>query len=137
VNENSLKNLKPWKPGQHGGGVGQVRLPPELRAARRENMSKLIQVIHEYVALTDEEAKEKLSGPGGSQLEEMVQGQIMKAKEGDSRAFQYIMEVMCGKIPEADESTSADSLTLEEKIKLMKQGLAVLEAQAGTPRPSP
>ncbi len=92
-------------------------------------MGKLIQLIHEYVALTDEEAKEKLSGPGGTQLEEMIQGQIMKAKEGDSRAFQYIMEVMCGKIPESDETVKSDNLSLEEKIALMERGLLVLKGQ--------
>lgn len=127
------KNLKPWKPGQSGNPGGMVRLPPELRAARRENMAALIKLIHTYVGLTDEEAKQRVAGGECLQLEEMIQGQIMKAKEGDSRAFQFIIEVMCGKIPDADESTSADTLSVEEKIRLMKQGLAALEAQAGRP----
>jgi hypothetical protein len=131
--ENSLKNLKaPWKPGESGNRQGAVvRLPPELRQARRENMAALIKLIHSYVGMTEEQAKHRLNGPDCLQLEEMVQGQINKAKEGDSRAFQFIIEVMCGKIPEADESTQADTLTVEEKIRLMKQGLAALEAQAG------
>ena len=133
MNENSLKNLKPWKPGERGG-PGIVRLPPELRQARRENMAKLIELIHQYVALTDEQAKERIGGGECLQIEEMIQGQIMKAKEGDSRAFQFIIEVMCGKIPETDDTARGDSLTLEEKIELMKRGLQALEAQAGTPR---
>lgn len=136
MNENSLKNLKPWKPGQHGGGVGKIQLPPELRAARRENMAALIKLIHRYVGLTEDEAKQRLQGPDCLQLEEMIQGQINKAKEGDSRAFQFIIEVMCGKIPESDEQTTAETLSLDEKIDLMKRGLAALEAQAGTPRPT-
>jgi len=132
MNPNSLKNLKPWKPGERGG-PGIARLPPELRAARRENMAALIKLIHSYVGMTEDEAKRRLSGPDCLQLEEMVQGQINKAKEGDSRAFQFIIEVMCGKIPEADEQTTAETLTLEEKIDLMKKGLAALEAQSGHP----
>lgn len=130
MNDNSLKNLKQWKPGVSGNPQGAVvRLPPELRAARRENMAALIKLIHQYVGMTDEEAKERLGGPSCLQLEEMVQGQINKAKEGDSRAFQFIIEVMCGKIPEADEQTTAETLTLEEKIDLMKRGLLALEGQ--------
>lgn len=98
-------------------------------------MAALIRLIHQYVGLTENEAKERLNGPDCLQLEEMIQGQISKAKEGDSRAFQFIIEVMCGKIPESDEQTHAETLTLDEKIDLMKKGLMALEAQAGTPRP--
>lgn len=119
-----------WKPGQSGNPQGNiVRLPPELRQARRENMAKLIELIHRYVAFTDEEAKVRLGGGECLQIEEMIQGQIMKAKEGDSRAFQFIIEVMCGKIPEADVEAKSDTLTLDEKIDLMKRGLAALEGQ--------
>ncbi len=135
MNPNSLKNLKPYPPGVNGHSGSVVRLPPELRQARRENMGKLIELIHQYVAFTDEQAKDRLGGGECLQIEEMIQGQIMKAKEGDSRAFQFIIEVMCGKIPEADTETKSDTLTLEEKIDLMKRGLLALEAQAGTPRP--
>ena len=135
VNPKSLANLKPFPPGVSGHPGSVVRLPPELRAARRENMAGLIKLIHTYVGLTDEQAKQRLASNECLQLEEMIQGQIMKAKEGDPRSFPFIVEVMCGKIPEADETTSADTLTLEEKIRLMKQGLAALEAQAGRPSP--
>lgn len=127
--EYNTHNLKPWKPGESGKGGGVVRLPPELRAARRENMAALIRLIHQYVGLTEDQAKQRLQGPDCLQLEEMIQGQISKAKEGDSRAFQFIIEVMCGKIPESDENTKADVLTREEKIDLMRRGLAALEAQ--------
>jgi hypothetical protein len=127
----NIKNLTPWKPGQAGGGTGIVRLPPELRQARRENMAGMIKLIHLYVGMTEEQAKVRLSGPDSTQLEEMIQGQLSKAKEGDSRAFQFIVEIMCGKIPESDETTKADTLTLDEKIELMEKGLSSLRAQRG------
>lgn len=133
MNPNSLKNLKLFKSGQSGNPGGSVSLPAELRAARRENMAGLIKLIHKYIAFTDEEAKTRLNGPDCIQLEEMIQGQISKAKEGDSRSFQFIIEVMCGKIPESDENPKSENMTVEEKIELMKKGLAALEAQAGTP----
>lgn len=126
------RNLKPWKPGQSGNPAGNtVRLPPELRQARRENMAGMIKLIHLYVGLTEEQAKARLGGPEAVQLEEMIQGQISRAKEGDSRAFQFVVEVMCGKIPESDEPTTAETLTLDEKIEMMRKGLAALEAQKG------
>jgi hypothetical protein len=126
-----------FKPGQSGNPGGAVKLPPELRAARRENMAALIKLIHLYVGLTSEQAKQRTQGPECLQLEDMVQGQILRAAEGDSRAFQFLIEIMCGKIPEADIESHADTMTLDEKISLMKQGLAALEAQAGTPRSTP
>lgn len=124
-------NLKSWKPGQSGNPGGMTKLPPELRAARRENMAALITLIHQYVGMTTEQAAQRLAGHECLQLEEMVQGQIGKAKEGDSRAFQFIIEVMCGKIPETDEPSRSDTLSIEEKIQLMERGLAALKAQGG------
>lgn len=94
-------------------------------------MAGMIKLIHLYVGMTEEQSKQRLCGPEATQLEEMIQGQISKAKEGDPRAFQFIVEVMCGKIPESDELTRADTLTLDEKIDLMKKGLASLEEQRG------
>jgi len=114
-----------------------VALPAELRAARRTNMASLIRLIHLYAGMTDEQAKQRLHGPEALQLEEMIQGQILKAKEGDSRAFQFIIEVMCGKIPETDDIKTADTMSPEEKISYMKRAVAVLESQianGATPR---
>lgn len=131
MNTNSLKNLKPFPPGNKMGS-SIVKLPPELRAARRENMSALIRLIHQYVGLTREQAEQRIGGPDALQLEEMVQGQITKAATGDSNAFKFLIEVMCGKIPESDEERTSDSMTNEEKIELMKKALAVMEAQVGS-----
>jgi len=135
---NSLKNLRPIQKGEIRNPNGPfVALPAELRAARRTNMASLIRLIHLYAGMTDEQAKQRLHGPEALQLEEMIQGQILKAKEGDSRAFQFIIEVMCGKIPETDDIKTADTMSPEEKISYMKRAVAVLESQianGATPR---
>jgi hypothetical protein len=126
MNENSLKNLKPFQPGNKFGGA--TKLPQELRDARRKNMANLIKLIHLYVSLTDEQAKERLSGPSAVQLESMIQGQINKASEGDSRAFQFIIEVMCGKIPESDDTDRlSDTMTPQEKLEAAKKMVQMLE----------
>ncbi len=120
----------PWKPGQSGNPLGAVvRLPPELRQARRENMAGLIKIIHLYVGLTSEKAKDRLAGPDALQLEEMVQGQITRAAEGDSRAFQFLIEIMCGKIPDADPETPTDQMTPQDKIEFLEKALASLKGQ--------
>jgi hypothetical protein len=124
-----VDNLKPWPKGVSGNPGGTVRLPPELRAARRENMSALIRIIHQYVGITEEQAKERLCGPEALQLEEMIQGQISKAKEGDTNAFKFLIEVMCGKIPEADHESATETLTPQDKLQMMKEAVKVLEAQ--------
>ena len=126
----------PWRPGQSGNPVGRpVTLPPELRQARRENMAGLIKLVHLYVGLTSEKAKERLSGPDALQLEEMVQGQITRAAEGDSRAFQFLIEIMCGKIPEADPERPADQMTPQDKIEFLEKALASLKEQNGSATP--
>lgn len=130
--------LKPWVKGQSGNPGGLVKLPPELRIARRENMAGLIKLIHKYVAMTEDQAKQRLQGPDALQLEEMIQGQISKAKEGDSRAFQFIIEVMCGKIPESDENSNpADKMTPEEKLAAAKMMVQVLEREVADGPGSP
>lgn len=133
----SNPNLKSfhWKKGQSGNPQGlAVRLPAELRAARKENMAALIRLIHQYVGLTEEQASQRLSGPDCLQLEAMIQGQINKAKEGDSNSFKFIIEVMCGKIPDADpvDDISLTGMTNLEKIEALKKALSLLQAQENT-----
>ncbi len=134
----ALGNLRPWVKGQTGNPLGGPKLPAELREARRKHMANLIKLIHIYVGLTEEEAKERLAGPGALQIEQMIQGQISKASEGDSRAFQFIMEVMCGKVPETDDHTSlADTLTAKEKLAALKKMTDTLELEvANESRPT-
>jgi hypothetical protein len=134
----SQSNLRPWPKGVSGNPAGTVKLPPELRQARRDNMQQLIQLIHLYVGMTEDQAKVRLNGPDSLQIEEMIQGQINKSKEGDPRAFQFIIEVMCGKIPESDENVASDSLTPQQKLEYMKRAVAVMEAQIESrPLPEP
>ena len=73
---------------------------------------------------------QQFSGPEANQLEECVQGLINKAKEGDAKAFQYLSELICGKIPEADiEKEQVESMTPEERLETMKRAVAALEDQ--------
>ena len=93
-------------------------------------MAVLIQLIHKYVGMTEEQAKARLNGTESLQIEEMIQGQINKAKEGDSNAFKFIIEIMCGKIPEADENRSAaENMTRQEKLEAARMMVKLLEEE--------
>lgn len=132
------RGLTPWKKGQSGNPHGRPStLPAELRKQRRENQAALIRLVISYFALTGEQAAQRLAGPEANQLEECVQGVINRAKEGDSKAFQYLSELICGKIPEADDRELVDNMPLEERLEAMKKAVAVLEGQikngSGTP----
>lgn len=125
-----IPGAKPWPPGVSGNPAGRAKLPEEIRIARRENMVNLIKLVQLYVGMTDEQAKERLDFEKGTQLEEMIQGQIMRAKEGDGRTFQYLMEVICGKVPESDDHPSISStLTAKEKLQAVKKLTAALESE--------
>ena len=130
ANPNSLKNLKPWGKGQTGNPGGRVGLPAELKVMRKENLNSLIKLVHAYSGMTQEQAAQRLSGPDCRQLEQMVQGQISRATEGDTNAFRFIIEVMCGSLPAAEEAPSSlDNLSDQDKLKAMKAALKLFEIQ--------
>lgn len=112
---------RPFQPGQVSNPLGRPSLPPEIRAARKANQAALIRLVQQYFGLTANEADKRLSGPETLQLEEAVQGQILKAKEGDTHAFKYLIEIMCGKIPELDsDEVTEEDLILLRRLKQLK-----------------
>ena len=126
---NRYRGLRPWKKGQ-SGNPNNIRyaLPAEIRQQRRENQASLIRLVISYFAMTPEQAAQRIASPDANQLEEAVQGQINRAKEGDARAFQYLMELICGKIPEADpDKEQVENMSMQERLDAMKQAVAFLE----------
>jgi hypothetical protein len=125
-----INNLRPFKPGQSGNVKGRPSLPPELRCVRREKMVDLIKLVHTLAGMTGEQARVQLSKTSNIQIEEMVLEQITKAKHGDTNAFKLIINIMCGKLPESDEPPNhTESMTTEEKLAFLKQGVEALECQ--------
>lgn len=126
-----VPNAKPWAPGVSGNPAGRPKIPTELRLARRKNMANLITLVHQYIVLSDEQAKQRIDGPDAQLIEEMIYGQINRAKEGDSKCFQFIIEIMCGKIPEADDGPDPQEFTPEQKIEIMTKGIDMLKEEIG------
>lgn len=123
-------NLKPWPKGVSGNPAGCVpRLPPEIRAERKKNQAALILLVSKLFALNPVQSKKNERRRSVTQLELSVQGLITKAKKGDTNAFRYLIELVCGKIPEVDQETVGDQMTPEEKLDLMKRAVSALEEQ--------
>lgn len=129
--------LRPWPKGVSGNPSGNApRLPPEIRAERKKNQAALIKLIILYFSMTEEQAKQRTSGNEANQLEEAVQGMINKAKEGDTNAFKYLTELICGKIPETDAETGPER-TPQETLEAMEKAVLVLKEQIGKNGPIP
>jgi hypothetical protein len=121
--------LTPWKPGQSGNPNGRPSLPKEIVAERRKNQAALIKLVILYFGMTAEESSQRLAGPEANQLEEAVQGVIGRAKEGDTTAFKYLTEIICGKIPEIDAEDRTEDMTPQQKLEAMEKATALLKAQ--------
>ncbi len=125
----NTKNLTPWPKGVSGNPLGTVRLPPEIRAERKRNQAQLIRLVISFFAMNDADAKAKSDDIATTQLERAVQGMIAKSREGDTTAFKYLMELVCGRIPDADPESPAEEMTAAEKLELMRRAVATLETQ--------
>lgn len=120
-----------FKLGYSGNPLGRPALPPEIRLERRKNQANLIKLIAQYFSMTHEEAQKRLDSPKTLQLEEAIQGMIGKAKEGDTNAFKYLIELLVGKIPEAEEGFTDEDARIVTRVK------EVLEEQKATIDVSP
>jgi hypothetical protein len=98
-------------------------------AERRKNQAALIKLVILYFGMTAEESSQRLAGPEANQLEEAVQGVIGRAKEGDTTAFKYLTEIICGKIPEIDAEDRTEDMTPQQKLEAMEKATALLKAQ--------
>lgn len=121
----NIANLKSWKPGQSGNPNGKAgMLPPEIRTERKQNQARLIQLLIKLFAMTDTEAALRLKEEATTQLEKACQSMIAKAREGDTGAFKYLMELITGRIPENDH----DGFT-EEDIRILNRVKEVVAEQ--------
>lgn len=117
-----LSNLKPWPKGVSGNPHGPNALPAEIRAERRKNRGALIKLIAEcFARAPDAEDQPE------TKLEAAVLGVMKRAQEGEVRALEYLIDMVCGRIPETDPESPAEQMTLEEKIEALKRATALLE----------
>lgn len=114
---------RPFQKGQSGNPKGYPgHIPKELREERKANLAGFLKLVSLYCNLTSEQALKRLSGPDTHQIEEMIQGVINKAKEGDVGAFKFILETLVGKIPEnnGDEGFTDEDLRVLRRVKELR-----------------
>lgn len=109
-----------WKKGQSGNPAGRPpSLPVEVQTERKRNQIAIIKLMAEYMNLTKDEAKERSSA---TQIEEMIQGVISRAKEGDINCFKFVVGVVAGNIPESDFNEFDDEdIEILKRVKQIKE----------------
>lgn len=130
-----LNNLKPWPKGVSGNPTGNRRLPPEIRLERKRNQASLIRLVMSGFNMTREQVAAKLRDEGITQLERAVHGVMLQAVLGDVRSFEYLTELICGKIPQEDLEDPSSEMTIEEKLEVMRRAVALLESQVKKDEP--
>ncbi len=118
-----MANAGQFKVGWDGGPGRPPALPSEVKIIRKNNQVELIKKMVQLLSMSDEQGERILDGPDCTQLESIVQGLIKRAKEGDPACFKCIVEVTCGKLPEAIEEIEYT----QEDIKLLGQIKAIRE----------
>jgi hypothetical protein len=112
-----------WEKGKSGNPLGRpISLPLDVQVERKKNQVNLIKLIAIYVNLTGEQALQRISSPQTLQIEEMVQGMIGKAKEGDVACFKFLIEMMVGKIPDqAPDDITSEDIEIVARVKELQE----------------
>ncbi len=86
-------------------------------------------MFSQFVGMTQEQAEQRMAMPESIQLEQMIQGVINRSKEGDSNAFRFIIDIVCGQIPQNDPADT-EELNPTQKLALLKQAIKMVSDEA-------
>jgi len=110
--------------GQSGNPKGRpsYALPPLVHEQRKRNLVMVVDLVTACSALTDEQAIQRRARPETTQLESMIHAVIDRAKEGDVKCLQFVIEMIAGKMPEekVDDLTPED-LEIVARVKEIKE----------------
>jgi hypothetical protein len=77
---------------------------------------------------TKDQTLARTEDPALTELERAVIG-LIESSRSSVQAFQYLTELICGKIPETDPESPAEQMTAEEKLEILKRAVLMLEQQ--------
>jgi hypothetical protein len=100
------KSETSWKPGESGNPEGRVKLPEDIRTAKKLNKIELERLLNLYLTLSDDEIKARLSTSETPQLEKMIASIVTKAIDhGDQQRLTFILDRLVGKVKDEIDVT--------------------------------
>jgi hypothetical protein len=114
---------KDFKPGQSGNPAGRAPLPPEVRALRTLNQIGFVRIANEMANKTVQELKRDHEGPETPAIRRAMAEQMIKAAEGATWSFDFLLTRMIGRAPD-------EPLKTDEERKLLELDDAELIAEA-------
>lgn len=107
-----------WKKGESGNPKGGVRLPPEVREARRMNQVEFERVANRYLCWTKNELATARADPMTPAFDLLIINLIMEGIfEGDPKRFNCIMERLIGKVITKVEISSPEGKPIEHEVR--------------------
>ena len=130
MHANSLKNLKPWRPGQ-SGYAGHAKIPAELRAIKSLTQLEVTKLISKYARMSSLELSVALERKDLPILELAFISIFQKSVEdGDFTRIAFLLDRCIGKVKEVveDEEERAEreelsKIPLQDLLKLVQSNL--------------
>lgn len=95
------KNLKPFKKGQSGNPGGALKMPPELRKAKRMGQIEFEELLFKYLQMPVGEIKTLAKDPNLKSLDMIVLSVITGAiKYSDHARLGFLLDRLLGKVTE-------------------------------------
>lgn len=111
------KSETSWKPGQSGNPDGRVKLPEDIKTAKRINKIELERLLNLYLSLTDDEIKLRQADTGTTQIERMIASIVEKGiVQGDQQRLNFLLDRLVGKVKEEIDVTVRPRPVIIERL---------------------
>lgn len=93
-----------FKPGQSGNPGGKVKLPEDIKEARKLNQVELERIINKYLAMDRGAVKAAISSESTPMMELMVASIVAQAaQKGDHQRLDFVLNRLVGKVKDQIE----------------------------------
>lgn len=103
-----------FKKGQSGNPGGKVKLPEDIKQARKLNQVELERIINKYLYMDRDAVKEAISSPSTPMMELMVASIVAQAaQKGDHARLEFVLQRMIGKVKDQLEVSTPKPFIVE------------------------
>lgn len=103
--------------GKSAGKTGRPALDPEIVQTRELNRNVLTHLINKYIFMTPGEIKIVKADPATTALDHLITNVIIKGVQmGDTTRLNWIVENLCGKLPNEIKVSNGFHTMLLEKL---------------------